>query len=334
MNLKKRTESDILTDILIMLLVMAAMSFYYYGIRALMILAVTTSVCVVSDFICIKMRGRNISKDLSTIVTGLTLGLMMSVAVPYYIAAIASVFAIVIVKHAFGGHGCEIFNSAAVGFLFTALCFPENMLKYPKAFSYLPISSVVPENMLYDSMNKSMLMMGTSDISLIDTLIGKFYGPMGAGFVILLIIAAVFLMLRRSLSAITFFTEFVLLSLYALVYYDFNLMSVLYFFSGGMLLFGMIFISGDYCTVPKNRISRLIYGLIFSISVMLFHSYSSTENAVIYAAIIAAPFTIELDRKAFPFADMLKKRKFLVNNEPLNHINETLEILEKNEKES
>ena len=79
-----------------------------------------------------------------------------------------------------------------------------------------------------------------------------------------------------------------------------------------------------------------MYGVVFALCVMAFHSYSGTENAVIYAVIISSPIGIELDRKALSFADMIKKRKGLISaaNKPLKHINETLEILEKNEQEN
>lgn len=336
MNSKTKPEFNIMTDMLIVLLVIGAMSVYYYGARAALVIGLTVGVCVLTDIICLKLRKKEFSKDLSAVITGLTLGLMMSASVPYYAAVLASVFAIVIAKHAFGGHGCEIFNAAATGFLFASLCYPDNMLTYPKPFSEIPFSSVVSADILSQSMNKTLMTTGTADVMLMDVIIGKFCGPMGTGFILLLVVAAVFLMLRRSVSAITFFTELALLAVYAFVYYDFNAMNVLYFFSSGMLLFGMIFLSCDYSIIPQTRSSRFMYGVVFALCVMAFHSYSGTENAVIYAVIISSPIGIELDRKALSFADMIKKRKGLISaaNKPLKHINETLEILEKNEQEN
>ncbi len=336
MNSKEvKTKFSIMTDMLIVLIVIAAMSVYYYGMRAAAVIAVTTVVCVVTDFICCKLRGIESKQDISALITGLTLSMMLSASVPYYAAAIAAVFAVIVSKHAFGGHGCEIFNAAAAGFLFTALCFPQNMLTYPKAFSEIPMSSVVSPSMLSPSFTSSFLVTEAAELSLIDALIGKFSGPMGTGFILIMCVAAVFLMLRRSISAITFFTELVLLGLYAFFKYDNDVMCVLYFFSSGMLLFGMIFLSCDYSIIPKTRSSRFLYGAIFAACVIIFHSYSSTENAAIYAVIISSPIGIELDRRALSFADMINKRKGLLKkvNKPLNHINETLEILENNEQE-
>ena len=336
MNSKEvKTKFSIMTDMLIVLIVIAAMSVYYYGLRAAAVIAVTTGACVVTDFICCKLRKLETKHDISALITGLTLSVMLSASVPYYAAVISAVFAIIVAKHAFGGHSCEIFNAAAAGFLFTSLCFPQNMLTYPKAFSEIPMSSVISPDILSSSFTSTFLVTETSELSLVDALIGKFNGPMGTGFILLMCVAAVFLMLRRSISAITFFTELVLLGLYAFFRYDNDIMSVLYFFSSGMLLFGMIFLSCDYSIIPKTRSSRFLYGVLFAAFVIIFHSYSRTENAAIYAVIISSPIGIELDRRALSFADMINKRKGLMRkvNKPLNHINETLEILENNEQE-
>lgn len=336
MNSKEtKTNFSIMADMLIVLIVIAAMAVYYYGARAAAVIAVTTGTSVITDFICCKVRKKEYEKNISALITGLTLSMMLSASVPYYAAVIAAVFAIVVAKHAFGGYGCEIFNASAAGFLFTSLCFPQNMLTYPKAFSEIPMTSIVSPDLLSSSFTSTFLMTESSDLSLIDSLIGKFSGPMGTGFVLLMCVAVVFLILRRSVSAITFFTEMVLLGVYAFFKYDNDLMYVLYFFSSGMLLFGMIFLSCDYSIIPKTRSSRFLYGVIFAVCVIIFHSYSSTENAAIYAVIIASPIGIELDRKALSFADMLNKRKGALSkiNKPLNHITETLEILDSNEQE-
>lgn len=339
-DIKRKPEFNIMTDMLIVLLITAAVSVYYYGMRAAAVVIVTTAVSIAADLICLRLRKKDRDKkDISALLTGLTLGLMMSASVPYLEAAAAAIFAAVVAKHAFGGHGCEIFNPAAVGFLFASLCFPENMLTYPRVFTDIPMSSVVPSDILTQSMTKTFLVTGTSSVSLIDVLVGRFTGPMGTGFIIVLAVAAAFLMIRRSISAITFFTELAVMGLYAFIRYDFDLMSVLYFFAGGMTLFGMIFLSCDYSVIPKTASSRFLYGLTVSLCMIMFCQYSATENAVVYASIISSPIGIELDRRSLSFADMLKKRKRKgkrglkrSQNKLLGSISETLEMLDKDDK--
>ncbi len=330
-----KTETSIMTDMLIVLLVLAAVSVYYYGLRAALVIAITVGVCCITDFISIKLRKKDtVVNDISAFITGLTLSMMLPASVPYYEAVIAAVFAIVIAKQAFGGHGCEIFNAAAAGFLFISLCFPENILTYPMYFEKIPFSSLVPSDMLKSSMVKLFITSGSPSVSAPDLLVGKFSGPMGTGFVAILLVAAVFLALRRSVSAIALSAEVVVSGIAVFLLSGFDPNAVLTFFAGGMTLFGMIFLSCEYSSMPQTRSSRLLYGILVGGLTVLLQYYSKTENAIVYAVIIAAPFGIELDRKALSFAEMLKNRRGLFfRSKPLKHVQETLDILDKNDEE-
>lgn len=331
-----KTEASVMTDILIVLIVLALMAVYYYGLRAAAVIVLTTAVCCISDLICIKLRKKNASlKDISPLLTGLTLSLMMPASVPYFAAVAAAVFAIVVAKQAFGGHGCEIFNAAAAGFLFVSLCFPDNMLTYPAVFSDIPFSSIVPADILGQSMTKTFLTTGTSSVSFIDIILGKFRCPMGTGFTAIIAVGMIFLAARRSISLMALSAEIVVSGAAAFIFGGYDLMNVLYFFAGGMTIFGMIFLSCDYSIMPKSLSSRLLYGIIVGGLTALFHFYSATENAVVYAVIMAAPICVELDRRSLSFAEMLKKKNsiFSANNEPLKNMQETLEILDSNDKE-
>lgn len=328
-----KTDLSVMIDTLIALAVLTVASVYYYGLRAAIVAAISVGVCCAVDFICIKLRKKEIAVgDVSAAVTGLTLGLMMSASAPYFNVVAAAVFAVAIAKHPFGGRGCEIFSPAAAGFLFTEICFPSGMLTYPKPFTEMPLSSMVPESILGQSMTKAFITAEASSVTYMDILIGKFSGPMGAGFILLLAVAAVFLICRRSVSAIAFFAELLSAGIAAFIHYGFKPLPMLYFYSGGMFVFGALFLSCGRDAVPRTRSSRLIYGIVTGLCMALFHFYAHAENAVVYAAIIAAPVGIELDRRALSFAEMLKSRKgiFMKVNKPFSHVAETLDIINDN----
>lgn len=329
-----KTEFSVMVDMLIALGTLSLAAVYYYGARAAFVLIITALTCCVTDIICIKLRKKeHIKGDLSAVVTGLTLGLMMSASVTYYAAVISAVFAVAVAKHAFGGQGSEIFNPAAAGFIFASICFPDSMLTYPKAFAEIPMSSLVPENLLEQSFTKTFIMTESSPVAALDLIVGKFYSPMGAGFVTVLVVAALFLIFRRSISGIRFFTQAAVLGIIAFVYYEYSPSSLLYFFSSGMLLFSMIFLSLEYASIPKTKSSRLIYGAVWGLITALFHFTAHTENAAVYAAILSAPIGIELNRRSVSFAEMIKNRKgiFRKTNKSLKHVAETLEMLDNKE---
>lgn len=307
----KKNELSIFADKLIVLAVLSAVSIYYYGARAAIVIVLSALVCCVTDLICIKLRKKKADiKDLSALITGIIIALMMPASVPYYVVITADIFAVILAKQAFGGHGHEIFSPSAAGFLFAALCFPEAVLYYPKPFTSLPLSSVTgTEIQLSQSAAKAIISTGTTDVSVMDLLIGKFCGPMGTGFVLILLISAVFLMFRRSISAITFFTQLVIISGFSYIYCGFDIMDTVRLICSGMFIFGMTFLSGDFTTIPKTHSSRFLYGLITGCIILLFRFYTKSEISVICAIIISAPIGIELDRLMISFAGKKAKNK-------------------------
>lgn len=310
----EKSEYSIMNDMLLTALVTAAMSVYYYGLRAVVIMLLSVGVCVAADILCLRIRRKKYDRhDFSAVITGLVLAMMFPASVSYALVVFAAIFAIVIAKQAFGGHGHEIFNCAAAGYLFIATSFPSAVSGYPKPFEKLPLTAVVPSGVqLFPSLAKSVIAGDTTTLSIMDILIGNFCGPMGAGFVIILAIAAVFLMLRRSVSAISFFSQLAAVFCFSLGYYSFSLYDAAALVSGGMLLYGIIFLSCDYSTIPKTKTSRFMYGIIVGGITILFQFYGKVENAIVYAVIIAAPFGIELDKRSVSLAEYIVKKRAVI----------------------
>lgn len=334
----EKTELSIMLDMLLVLLILSGISFYYYGLRALIVIFISVSVCYITDFICIAIRKAKYTvSDISPVITGLVLALMMPASVPYRIIVVASIFSITIGKQVFGGHKCEIFNSAAVGFLFVSLCFSDKLFMYPKPFDVLSAASNV-SNILNEAFSGEAFMSSIPNVSFIDILLGKFCGPMGATHIMILLVAALFLIFRRSVSGIVFFTETTVVLLFSFLYKNMQINWLPYTLGGDMLLFGVLFLSCDFRTVPKTRSSRFIYGLIVGCMIIFFQYFGKVGTAIVFSVIVAAPFGIELDKRALSFAKMLNKSNGTLSyakklfNKPLHYINETITLLERDDK--
>ena len=102
------------------------------GVLIQCVLAMATAVA--TEALILRWRGRPIRTALgdgSVIVTGLLLALCISPLTPWWVTLMATVFAVALGKHAFGGLGQNLFNPAMAGFVFVLLCFPAPMNKWP-----------------------------------------------------------------------------------------------------------------------------------------------------------------------------------------------------------
>jgi electron transport complex protein RnfD len=68
--------------------------------------------------------------DYSAVVTAVLFALCIPPLAPWWIAAVAMVFAIVIAKHLYGGLGHNIFNPAMVGYVAVLISFPLDMTQW------------------------------------------------------------------------------------------------------------------------------------------------------------------------------------------------------------
>jgi len=89
---------------------------YVFGTEALLLIAISIAAAVVAEHVIQKLRGLpSTIGDGSAVVTGLLLAYVISPAAPWYVPLIGSVFAIAVVKFAFGGLGMNIWNPALMG---------------------------------------------------------------------------------------------------------------------------------------------------------------------------------------------------------------------------
>lgn len=109
------------------------------GIIIQCVLAMATAVA--TEAVMLRWRDRPLAPALgdgSVLVTGLLLALCLSPLSPWWATVLATVFAVALGKHAFGGLGQNLFNPAMAGFVFVLLCFPAQMNQWPGAGTTTP----------------------------------------------------------------------------------------------------------------------------------------------------------------------------------------------------
>src|SRR3972149_500174 len=103
----------------------SAVSVYFFGLRALMLLVVCTFSCVFTESLFQRLSAKKIAaSDGSAAITGMLLALTLPPSFPVFGAILGSVFAIAIGKQIFGGLGFNKFNPALLGRAFLMATYP------------------------------------------------------------------------------------------------------------------------------------------------------------------------------------------------------------------
>jgi Na+-transporting NADH:ubiquinone oxidoreductase subunit B len=97
-------------------------SVYFFGWRALVVVAVACAVGFVAEWLFCRRFKQPVSE--AVFVTGTLYALVMPPTVPWHVVVIGMLFAVVFTKMLFGGFGRNIFNPALAGRCFVYVCFP------------------------------------------------------------------------------------------------------------------------------------------------------------------------------------------------------------------
>ena len=278
----KVTSSNIMLMVVIALLPASAFGVYNFGIPALIVLISTTVSAVLTEYIYEKLMHKKITiNDWSAVVTGLLLGLNMPATAPWWMGALGSVFAILIVKQLFGGLGQNFMNPALGARCFLLISFAGPMTK----FVYDGVSGPTPLATLKDG--------GTVDS--MKMLIGTIPGTIGETSVIAIIIGAVFLIMLGIIDLRIPGTYIVSFVIFVGIFGPFTKAHAGFFdpqyitaqLCGGGLMLGAWFMATDYVTSPITKKGQYVYGILLGVLTGLFRLFGGSAEGVSYAIIIS-----------------------------------------------
>lgn len=287
---KARKERHIWLDIMLTLLTLELMSYFYYGIRSV-VLAV---VCIVSasaaEIISIRLMKRRFSADdLTCTSDALIIALMFPAVMDYKIAAIASVFAIVVAKNIFGGRINMIFSPAAAAYVFVLTSWERKLLQYTEP--HVKTGIFEKPEVLVNSASHTFDLTGTFKHSDFEILLGNFSGPSGAVSILLLAVAAVVLMFRRSISVGAFLGTIFGTGFFAVVTpaVSSKADSLKYSLVTNMVLFAAVYIVADKRIAPKRDYYAFFYGLFIGVFSYVIVLTGAKENAIVIISVLFTP---------------------------------------------
>ena len=268
----------IMLDVVIALLPATVAAVVLFGLKALLMIAVSVATAVISEFVFnLVVKKKQTVGDLSAVITGLLLALNLPTTVTVWQIIVGAVFAIVVVKCLFGGIGCNFANPALTARIMMLIAFGASIGGGANPTIVDMNAGATPLSVMNGSE-------GTLP-SLLDMLLGLRGGAIGETCAIALILGGIYLLARRVISwhtpVIYVGTVFVL-SL--IVKQDLNM--ALYQVLGGGLMIGAIFMATDYSTSPTNKLGKSVFALGCGLLTVLIRFLGGSPEGASYAILM------------------------------------------------
>lgn len=271
-----------------MLSAVSVLSMYTYGLRSFVIILIS----VLTAVTCKKI-GEELLKsdypggDLSGAVIGLMLALMLPSSVPYYVPFFGALFAVAVCLLPFGTAKNSPFVPAAAAMCFLTVCFGDKVFSYPQIVNGITIAEKTGISIT------NLLASGTSvklnSAVVLEIFTGQMPSAMGTGFIIMLLGALVFLLIRfpkNALPAIMFLASS---SVFAMVLPRVStgaLTSLTMEICGGSLMFCAVFFMTYPSVVPTRLFSSLVWGAVSGLVCMAFRYFGKYEDSLIFGILL------------------------------------------------
>ncbi|MFD2167153.1 electron transport complex subunit RsxD [Thalassotalea euphylliae] len=299
---------------------------YFFGWGNLIHIGLATLTALLCEFFVLSIRNKEIKPELldgSAILTAVLLGICLPAIAPWWISVLGSMFAIVIVKHLYGGIGHNLFNPAMAAYVMLLISFPVQMTTWlpPAPLMAMELSLMDTVAMIFtestqlgysaeqlrthidgytmatplDTLKTSL----TTGLTVAESWQSPVFGDYFAlgwewvnlgfllGGIILLITGAI-----HWAGPVAFLASLFVCSLIAYtISPDLNPSTMFYWFSGATML-GAFFIITDPVSGATSVKGRIVFGALTGLLVFLIRKFGGYPDAVAFAVLLcnmAAP---------------------------------------------
>ena len=312
------TTASIMRDVALALMPSCLFSVYWFGLRALVVLAISVISCQAAELLYFRLAGKKrAAYECSAIVTGLLLGMNLPSTIPLWIPIVGGFFAIIVVKELFGGLGNNFMNPALAARCFLLICFAGPMTSFSVktassnfwlgAASVDGLSSATPLAVIKNAD-------GSTDLpGLFDMFFGFTGGVIGETSILFLLLGALYLLIRKVISLripLTYILSFAIFVLIANLVKtgtpDFT--GIARQLCGGGLILGAFFMATDYVTSPITPMGKIVFGICLGIVTAVFRLFGNNAEGVSYAIIFCNMLVPLIEKITIPVAFGLSKK--------------------------
>lgn len=305
---------------------------WMFGWPAIFLFLVTVGACVICEAICIRLGGGSVEDSLgdgSVLITGWLLAVSLPPWAPWWVGVVASVFAVCLAKHAFGGLGQNVFNPAMIGRVVVLVSFPVQMtafvptkplfsegapgfidslaITFGKGVSLDGLSAASPLGFIKTELARGV----TADQSILhapglsDLIMGFHPGSMGEASVPLVLAGGLFLLWRRVISwhipVAVLGTLFILGTVFNAVHPERFTSGMFHLVTGASFL-GAFFIATDYVTSPVSKKGQIIFGVGIGFLTWIIRTFAGYPEGMAFAVLLMNSLTPIIDNHFRPRA--------------------------------
>ena len=313
----KETTTRIMYVVIIALIPALIGSIYFFGMRSLILVIIASVSAMLVEWLCKAVRRKPLTFDGSAILTGMLLAFNLPVQVPYWMPAVGSIFAILVVKETFGGLGYNILNPALAGRAFLMASWPS-MITGRWSAPIRPIVSTIhgisattsatPLGLL--KLHPEFAQELNSCASIKHLLFGNIGGSLGETSAILLLVGAIVLFAMKYIDYRIPFSYIGTVFALTGILHVFGVTpgTPLFHILAGGLFLGAFFMATDYVTTPVTPKGHWIFGIGCGIITVIIRIWGGYPEGVCYSILLMNAATPLIDRMTIPrrFGGMIK----------------------------
>ncbi|MCG9078721.1 RnfABCDGE type electron transport complex subunit D [Laribacter hongkongensis] len=298
----------IMRHVVYALLPVTLWAIWQFGTSAFLLVLTVVLSCVLTERLI--LRHPAAPRDMSAVITGLTLALTLPPALPLWMGAVAGIVAIALGKLLFGGLGSNVFNPALVGRAFVQASFPAAMTTWTPAGAAGRFTELIPSTLALPFTSPDPVAAWAA--ARLDGFAGatplaawKFAGELpiqghfllspgvsgslGETSALLIVACGLYLAVRGMLNWRIPLAVLLGAALVSTAFGPFPDIGngVLFVLTSGGLMFGAWFMATDMVTAPITRRGMWVYGLLIGALIVTIRFWGGASEGVMYAILLA-----------------------------------------------
>lgn len=269
-------------------------SVYLYGWRVLFVVLTSNLFAYLTEYLFIRNK-KNGKVSMAVFVTGTLLAMTLPPTIPFWIAAVGAIIAILFGKMVFGGFGLNVFNPAIVGRTFVYISFPQQMtITWLKSYTMNDFPGGFIHWTGLPAMQTSATILGqirhtgATDFSFMNAFLGFIPGSIGETSALLILLAGIYLVITKTAKWQPMVGTTISLLICNLIFFPhqspiFNLVT-------GGAMFGIVYMVTDPVSQARGKIAIWIYGILIGFLTVFIRRFSLFYEGMMFAILLTNAF--------------------------------------------